>query len=194
MLASLKVRLGIESSNTDFDTMLAEFLQSATIRLYPTTAVEVPPQTTTISVDSYGEAIIDLATLSTPVLDVRSSMGVEVLYNGTYMPVNSVFRHGTQLRLRDLDSGTTTARLYGLNQFALTGSDATTTIPTYLQLPVLWYAMSEFFEYLGSNKAKYNIYAQQSGARGVDNMADVSEFYEQRADNYIAEKATQYGA
>lgn len=189
-LASVKNRLGL--SVTTFDTVLADFLQTACSRLYPTTAAEVAAQTVSVSPDSYGEATVDLsADLGTAVSDVRL---VEAFDGDTYYPVSNIYRHGVSLRVRDLTSDTTQLKIYGLNPFALTSNANTTTVPDYLQLPLFWFAMSEFYDYLLGSKANYNTYIQQSGARAVDNMRDEAIFYETKAINYIEENATAYGS
>lgn len=188
-LASVKNRLGITVST--FDTVLADFLQTAVSRLYPTTAYEAAAQTVTATPDNYGEATVDLSALSIPLSDVRR---VEAYDGETWFTVSNIFRHGTSLRVRDLPSGVTQLKLFGLNPFALTSSAGTTTVPDYLQLPVFWFAMSEFYDYLLGSKANYNIYVQTTGARAVDNMRDEAVFYETKAINYIEENATAYGS
>jgi hypothetical protein len=192
-LVSVKNRLDL-SSDTTFDTVLADYILAAVKRLYPRAGAQIAPQTVSISPDTYGEAFVDLqsASLTTKLDGVRL---VEIAGSGAWAPNDSRYQHGTQLRLRDLPSWATQAKLYGLNRFVLDASvAANTTVPEELEHAVIWYAMSEFYENLTGNKRKYNIYMQTNGARGVDNMRDEAIYYEQRADQYIEEQRTGGGA
>lgn len=185
-LTAAKNRLNI--SGTDFDTQLTDFFDTAVDRLYPKVQKEVAVQTITPTVDDYGEANVDLSALGTALDDVRL---VEACQSSTWWPADKIFRHGTYLRVRDLPSDVTQLKLYGLKKYVVASSS--TDIPEAMELPVLWYMMSEFFDYLAGNKAKYNIYAQTTGARSVDNMRDESAYYEQKAEEYIDSRAQLYG-
>lgn len=186
-LAAAKNRLGI--TGTDFDTQLTDFFDMAVDRLYPRVQKEIASQTTVPTVDSYGEANIDLSAITTPVDDVRL---VEAYQSTNWWPADNIFRHGVYLRVRDLPSDVTLLKIYGLKKYVVSGSAV--DIPEHLELPVLWYMMSEFYDYLSGNKAKYNIYAQTSGARAVDNMREESAYFEVKADEYIEKQQTLYGS
>lgn len=190
-LVSVKNRLDLVTDTT-FDTVLADYIAAAVARLFPRAGAEVPAQTVSAVVDAYGEANIDLSGLATPLADVRY---VEAMGSQAWQPVDNKWLHGNILRLRDVSNYVTSFRLYGINRFTLHATiPANTTIPQELELAVIWYAMSEFYENLTGNKRKYNIYMQQSGARGVDNMRDEAIYYEQKADQYIEEQAGMYGS
>lgn len=47
--------------------------------------------------------------------------------------------------------------------------------------PLIDFACSEFASMLAGSKSHFNAYSQTSGARGVDSMTDLSNFYEGRA-------------
>lgn len=190
-LTSVKNRLDLVSDTT-FDTVLADYISAAVGRLFPRAGAEVDPQTVSVSPDSYGEVSIVLSGLTKPCADTRQ---VEGMGGGAWFPLDSKYVHNKTLRLRDVPSYCTTVRIYGLNRFTLHASDpAQTTIPEELELAVIWYAMSEFYENLTGNKRKYNIYMQTTGARGVDNMRDESIYYEQKADQYLEEQVGLYGS
>lgn len=180
---AVKNRLGI--SVTTWDTQIDDFVAQAVNRLAPKAQKEVASQTKALTVDNYGESIVDLSALSTPVTDVRL---VEVTDGNSYWPADSIYRHGVSLRIRDLISSVTTAKIYGLNAYVITD------VPDNLQLAVFWFAISEFYDYLASNKSQYNIYAQTTGARAVDNMRDESTYFEAKAENYLDEHANAYGS
>ena len=181
---AVKNRLGIPSGTTTFDTILDDFIGQSVNRLSPKAQKEVAAQTKAVSVDSYGEATVDLSALSTAVADVRL---VEASSGFSWDPADSIHRHGVTLRVRDLDTAVTSLKLYGLNPYVLTD------VPDALQLAVIWFAMAEFYDYLAGDKAKYNIYVQTTGARGVDNMRDESAYFEAKAEAHLDEHSTMYG-
>ena len=182
-LASVKMRLDIDSSDTTWDTQINEFVANAVKRLYPIAQLEVAVQTVALTVDTYGEAQITMSSLTTPILAARK---VEVSGGYGWSETNDNYHHGTTLFIRGLSSSDTQARVYGVTTFDLA------SVPTYLEQAVLWYAMSEFYDFLSGNKRKYNIYAS-GGARAVDNMKDEAQFYEQKANIYLNDRVTLYG-
>lgn len=184
-LASVKTRLDIDSSQTAFDAAINEFVLAGVKRLYPIAQKEVAPQTAVVSVDGFGEASFDLLTLTTPCVAARKveySVGGSAFYSAP-----DTFHHNTTLQVRELPANSSvTLKIYGLAPFVLAD------VPTFLEQAVLWYAISEFYDFLSGNKSKYNIYTQ-SGARSVDNMRDEAEFYEQKANVYLNDRTTLYG-
>ena len=181
--ASVKIRLGIPSATTTFDDAIDEFVLSGVKRLYPIAQREVAIQNVSVSVDSFGEASVELSTLPTPAL---SSRKVEAYAGGAWSRVEDTYHHGTQLVARELASNVTSLKIYGLTSYTLAN------VADYLEQAVLWFAMSEFYDYLVGDKASYNIY-MQSGARNVDNMQDESDKYEQKANVYLNDRVTLYG-
>lgn len=193
-LTAVKNRLSV--TTTDFDTQLTDFFDTAVDRLNPEVLKEVAPQTVTATVDSYGEATVDLSALATPLDDVRL---VEATEGSQFYPADNIYRHGISLRVRGLATTVTQLKLYGLKAYAVTatggeGSAPGTDIPERYELPVLWYMMSEFFDMLAGNKAKFNTYQQSAGGNAVDDMRAEADYYEQKADAYVEKKATLYGS
>lgn len=186
-LTAVKNRLNITDSS--FDTQLTDFFDTAVDRLYPKIQKEVDPQTVNLTVDTWGEATVELSTLSPALDDVRL---VEVTQGDSWYPADSIYRHGTKLRIRDLATTVTQGKLYGLKAYVVVS--ASTDIPERFELPVLWYMMSEFFDMLAGNKSKFNIYQQSAGGNAVDDMRAESEYYENKAERYIEDKATLYGS
>lgn len=182
---AVKNRLGIPAATTTWDTLIADFVTNAVKRLSPKAQQEVASQDKAVTVDSYGEANVDLSALSTACQDARL---VEATNGNEWFPADSVYRHGVNLRVRDLPSDVTTLKIYGLKDFVIT------TVPDNLHPAIFWFAMAEFYDYIAGNKAQYNIYTQTSGARAVDNMRDESSYFEAKADLYIDERATVYGS
>ena len=183
-LTSLKRRLDIDSSDTSFDAQLNEFVLSAVGRLYPVAQKEVPTQTKNVTVDNFGETTVDLSALTTPCMAARKVEYRE--QSGVWAPADATYHHGVSLQVRELPTYVTTLNIYGVTMFDLA------TVPAYLEQAILWYAMAEFYDFLAGNKRKYNLY-QLNGARAVDNMEDQSEFFEGKANVYLADRATIYG-
>ncbi|WP_299376743.1 hypothetical protein [uncultured Kiloniella sp.] len=187
-LAAAKSKLALDDITT-FDTKIEDFFEAAVARLYPKVQKEIGAQTVAAAPDTYGEVTIDLSALTTPLTDVRL---VEA-YESYYYPVDSIFRHGTSLRIQQLNTAVSAFRIYGLEKFAVV-SDDVPGLPGEFFLPIVWYMMSEFFDYLLGDKSRYNIYAQSSGARAVDNMESEATYYADKADEYIEERAQLYGS
>lgn len=181
--ASTKSRLGIKTDNTDLDDVIDEAVDKAVKRLYPLASKEVSVQTVDVSVDSLGETEVDLGSLVTPLEAARLVEARE--YEGFY-PVSEIYHHAGDLRVRQLNSGVTKLRLYGLTKYTLAD------IPTELEIAVIWYAMSDFYDFLAGSKRHYNIYMQYGG-RQVENMRDESEAYDDKARVYLEEHTTIYG-
>lgn len=182
-LASVKTRLDIQTSDTTWDAAINEFVLSGVKRLYPIAQLELAPQTKSITVDSYGAATVDMTTFTTPILAARK---VEVSGGQSWVQASDYYHQSNQLIINDLSSSDTTVKVYGLTQMAIGD------VPTYLEQSVIWYAMSEFYDYLAGNKRKYNLYTQ-NGSRSVDNMQDESDKYEQKANVYLNDHVTLYG-
>lgn len=180
-LASVKTRLDI--ADTTWDTAINDFVAMAVKRLYPVAQLEVAVQTVALTVDNYGEAQVNMASMSTPILAARK---VEVSGGYGWSESNDNYHHGTTLFVRSLNSGTMQARIYGVTTFTLP------TVPEHLELAVIWYAMGEFYDFLAGNKRQYNVY-MQGGARAVENMRDEADFYERKANVYLNDRATIYG-
>lgn len=174
---------------SDFDTALTDFFDAAVDRLYPKIQKEVAAQEKVVTVDSYGETTVDLSALSTPLDDVRL---VEATKGQSWYPADEIYRHGTILRVRDLESTVTSLKLYGLKAYVV--SDAAVDLPERYELPVVWFMLSEFFDMLAGNKSKFNTYQQSAGGNAVDDMRAESEYYENKANAYLDEKATLYGS
>lgn len=154
-------------------------------RLYPIAQKEIGIQSKIAGSDSFGETSMDLSVLPIPAIAVR-----KVEYStsgGAFVPAEDTYHHGTILIIRDLPADQSiTFKLYGLTMFDLS------TIPVYLEQAVIWYAMSEFYDFLSGNNRKYNLYTD-NGARSVDNMKDESEYYESKANVFLNDRTTLYG-
>lgn len=187
-LTAAKNRLYLEGS-TDFDTELTDFFDMAVDRLYPKVQKEIAAQTVNATVDSYGEAIVDLSAVTTPLDDVRL---VEATEGFETYPVSNIYRHGVNLYVRGLNTSVTQLKLYGLKKYVIAAS--TVDLPEHFELPVIWYMLAEFYDMLAGHKGKFSVYAQQAGGNAVDDMRAEAQYYEAKAEAYIDEKAQLYGS
>lgn len=60
------------------------------------------------------------------------------------------------------------------------------SLPTEYNQPFLNLCYSEFASFLAGDRSAYSEYTQSAGARAVDNMTDLAQFYEQKADRQFA--------
>lgn len=177
-----KKRLGIDASITTFDNDLEEFAEDGIDKFYPYAQREIDPQDSNLTV-SNNSAVVDLSGLSTPCDGARM---IEVSDgSGIFQDVEYI-QHGTKIKITDISSSNTTARIYGLGRFDLA------TCPKELELAVVYFLMSEFYTMLVGNKRKYNVY-MQNGRSATENMNDLSEYYEQKAITHLNDRATLYG-
>jgi hypothetical protein len=178
-----KRRLGIDLSDTQFDAEIDDYVVDAVDRLWPQGAQEVAPQTVALVVDAYGQATVDLAALSTPLDDVRKA---EVSEGYQPYPADRISTHGTILTLRQLSTSVNQGFLYGLKKLTLS------TCPTELNMAVIYFTMSDFYNNNAGEKSKYNEY-MQNGRGAVDGMEGLAIDYEQKAKAILEDKATLYG-
>ena len=181
---SVKNRLDLDQANTDFDSQIDDFIDKGIKRLYPIALRPLPVQVKDIIVDGFGEAVIDLSALTNPADSVRK---VEVS-NGVagWLRTSDFYHQGTFLYIQDLDGSVSQARLYANGVFTLDN------LADDLEPPVVWFAMSEFYDYLAGNKRKYNSY-MNNGAREVDNMNELSDYFERKANVYLNDRVHIYG-
>lgn len=184
---AVKSRLSIKAAVTTWDTTIADMVESAVRRLYPTATLEVASQTVSVfTVNNLGEAEIDISGLATP---LRAARRVEAYDGEAWHRITDTLHHGNILTLRGLnESSDTELRIYGLVNYS-----ATTQVPDWLIQALIWYTMAEFYDLLASNKSTYSIYMQNTGARGVDNMQEQSEYYDQKAEMYVEKQSQVYG-
>lgn len=181
--AGMKKRLDIPAADTTFDDTIDQFVEDAVKRFAPGVYEEVDVQEVSVTVSDRGEAIVDLSALGTSIDDVKE---LEASAGDGEYPADTFKIHGTKMRVRELTSDVTSLFIYGLKEYTLD------TIPPYLELPVYYFALSEFYTFLMANKAKYNVY-MQNGRGAVDNMQDLVDFWEQKGLEYMADKGTPFG-
>lgn len=178
-----KLSLDILFSDITFDTRIESFVGRAVRRLPPYAYREVPRQSSSVTPDSFGEVEISLSDLSTALDDVRK---VEASDGTSKWPAKRHQTHGTTLTVRELSSDVTTIILYGLKKFTVT------EVPTELDNVIVWFTMGEFYAFLAGNARQYNVY-MQNGRQETDNMADLADYWDNKAKQELIEKGQLYG-
>lgn len=167
----VKNRFNIPLSVTALDTIIDGLVSDATdllnnyVRLTATATTVVTYTTTSFTVAS-GRTVIDLS-----------------LDDGLNKPVilTDWYQEDTTIKLTGSFDGTITYR-YKTNY---TTSDLT-SLPTEYNQPFLNLCYSEFSTFLAGDRSAYSMYTQSAGARAVDNMIDLAQFYEQKAERQFA--------
>lgn len=173
----IKTRLSVDT--TDFDTDIDTFVNESVDALYPMVMDEASPEEVSIGTN---DTKFDLPA---GIDDVKR---IEYKEGRLYLPFQGVYhQHGSEV-IFESAPGNLTLRVYGLSRYSVT------EVPSQLQTVVINWAMSEFYSMLVGNKRKYNIYAQSSGARSADNMRDLSDYYLDRGNQTLNDRARIHGA
>lgn len=93
-------------------------------------------------------------------------------------PFTDYTRRGNRILLKQWLADDTDVTLFLEVPYTIT---TIADIPRMYTRPMIELASAEFATTLAGDKSRYNIYSQQTGARGVDNMLDLAEYYETRA-------------
>ena len=176
----IKNRLGIKPSVTMYDALIDDFIDSSVGRLFPAAGLEIKRQT----VPAANE--IDLSQLTEPMHFVRRVEWFDQ-FSGKDRITREFYHHGDYLYMKDLPEGASDLVLYGVAPF-----ETVDDVPIYLLQVVIWFSMAEFYDYLAGDKSRYNIYMEATGARGVDNMQDLSAYYETKGTQRLEEAAQVY--
>ena len=181
----LKRRLGIREDENQFDTDIDDFTYEAVANLYPIVQVELPTETYTLPA---GENEISLKheDLSGDIETVRR-LEIYSDENDTWNPTDEYTQHDNFIYLYEGFSSGKQIRLHGLGRYNLSN------LPKEFEQVVLNWAMSEFYSLLVGDKRKYTIYTQTTGSRSVDNLRDLSDYYLDRGNQLLADRATVRG-
>lgn len=170
-LSRMKMKFGINSAEARFDTMLTEALEAGVDRISPY-AAEYTSGSQAITHSDYSYNNAAFATHKVEAIDFTpDSTSIPQLWT-------SYMQRGATLYFTERFSESGTINYYYRTPYSY---DNFSDIPTSVVLPLLDFASSEFASMLAGNHTMYNIYQQASGARGVDNMLQMSDFYEGRA-------------
>lgn len=173
----IKSKLDIAVGNTDFDAMLLECIEQAVPRLAPYVQYQLA-EDTSVTLATYDDSLtLPVANSTLQRLFMRTSS------NDVWQLVDLWRQHRSTVYLQDIIGTTTYVKILAHRPFAYSDADLALLEADYpsAMLPLYLFAMAEFATMLVGNKRKFNIYQQMNGARTLDEMKDLVEFYENRA-------------
>lgn len=175
-LERVKTRLHIAASNTDFDADINDYVESAVNRLYPmvtklmdTREVTLTSNSQTVELQSGAEGV----------------SFIEIIQDGEYDFYEEYSLVGRKIRF---DNSQTSGRKFAITEYTRHTYAAITDIPAEYELVVVYWAMSEFYEFLAGNKRKYSVYMNSAGTNAVDNMQDMVDRLEERANDILGDR------
>lgn len=172
-LAAVKAELDIASAVTTFDTDLTAFANRSIKRLFPYVQDEIIDETITIGTD---ENTFDLpATLES----------IRFMYDADGYRVENFIQHDREVIMDELPAEGV-MKIYGNGRFTLA------TLPAEYEEALIYYTCALFYSQLAGSKRKYNAY-MASGAQAVNNMRDMAQWYEERANTYLQDRGVLLG-
>ncbi len=175
-----KRRLGIPEADIQFDTDLDDFAIEAVSSLYPIVQAELEPEEFQLPANQSDISLADSPIVSIRKIKVQNE-------SGAWVGTDEYTIHRDVVSLYSSSSSQLNLRIEGSGRYNITD------VPPEYSMVVLNWIMSEFYSLLIGDKRKYNIYAQTTGARGVDNLRDLSDYYLDRGNQLLADRATIRG-
>lgn len=179
--ARTAVKRLLDISDTTFDDDIDAFVTSGVKRLFPFIQKEIAPASVTSFTTKAGSRVeFDLPT------DVEGIRILEAYEGDGYYEHTDFVIHGNKVIVNSAPSNATEYSVYGLGRYTLAN------LVEELEQAVIYYACSEFFNLLIGNKRKYNVY-MSNGRPAVENMQDMADYYDQKANIYLNDRGTIYG-
>ena len=177
----------VPSGNSSFDDDINNYVQDAAKQLYPIAMRELGPDTS--------------ASFNTDARDCSLPSGYEQvrileLYDSgmsDYYPTSDFKVHNGKIWLDNPVTESTQARIWGWGRHVVAADAANTTVPDELELVVLYWATSFFYDALAGNRRKYNIYVGSGGQAADRDMKDSSAFFMEKANQLLADRAKLAG-
>ncbi len=175
----VKNKFNIPTSVTNLDTIITGVVADATdllngyVRLTATATQVVTYSTTSFTVTA-GRKVKEIYLddgLQKPVTITDWYQVDTTVYLTSYFDGTLTYRYDTNYTVSDLPS-----------------------LPTEFNQPFLNTCYAEFASFLAGDRSAYSEYTQSAGARAVDNMTDLAQFYEQKADRQFAKVEQSEGA
>jgi len=176
----VKRRLGILQDDLQFDSDIDDFTTESINSLYPIVQAELAPESFVLNANS---SEIDLS--ESEIVSVRKLKFQDE--NGYLESSDEYTMHADVITIYGSSSYERTVVVEGSGRY-----DVANVPLEYNQVIINW-IMSEFYSLLTGDKRKYNIYTQTTGARSVDNLRDLSDYYLDRGNQILADRATIRG-
>lgn len=184
LVADAKRMLNITDST--FDSDLTTYVPYAIKLLSPIALNEVAADTTkTVNSDN---RTIDLPT---GMRQVRSG-GLELYSSDVsdYRVFSDFRQHGSKIVTDYYVAAGTQSRIWGLSDYKQDASD----LPIELELVIVYWTMSLFYNSLAGNKRKYNIYVGTTGSAADHDMKDSATFYMNEGNSILTDRVTVRGS
>lgn len=170
----VKGKFQIPSANTDFDGDIDDCVEVSVSTLEPFVRRNYPADTSVTVASSSDSFTVPESGTTVYKLQVRASGTTD-----NWLTVKDFFQIGDEVYLQDEYGTAIDCRIFAQGEYDLSTID---NIPSRFDGALIDYACAEFASVLAGQKTKYNIYQQVNGARSVDSMADLAQFYEARAE------------
>lgn len=172
--ARVKEKLDIASTITLFDSIIDNCLTDAMPRLAPFFVYDVPADTSLTLASNDDSFTVPGTNATVQKIYVRTSP------NNVWANLDFWGQHGNKVYLYERICTTTYVKLLARRAFTFTDADLALMSPA-AEAPLYMFACAEFATILVGNKRKFNIYQQTNGARSVQEMRELSEWYDNRA-------------
>ncbi len=176
----VKRRLGINEDDDSFDSDIDDFTIESIDNLFPIVQVELAPEEFPLLPEEYK---VDLS--ASDILSVRKVLLSNT--EGVSESTDDFTMHGETLALYGTSSYARIVTVEGLGRYNIDN------VPLEYNQVVINWIMSEFYSLLVGDKRKYTLYTQTSAARSVDNLRDLSDYYLDRGNQILADRATIRG-
>jgi len=181
----VKRRLGIYEDDGQFDSDIDDFTLESIKNLYPIIQRELPPEEYVLAMDGNQIPLLD-PTLTGDIVNVRK-LELKDDTTGAWQGYDEFTQHENIVSLYTSWVTGKTLRIEGNGRYT------NGNVPSEYDQVIICWAMSEFYSLLVGDKRKYNIYSQTTGSRSVDNFRDLSDYYLDRGNQILADRATIRG-
>ena len=170
---------------TTFDSQLTDHMRLAVSNLYPQAQAELTPDTSLVWPSSD-----NVLTLPTGVRGIRM---LEIKSDATYyrrIDSSHYMVHGSQVILGTLEWASYPMRVWGLGNYVLHASSAaSTTLPSELEVVVVYWTVALFYESLAGNRRRYNVYVGAAGAAADQDIKDSAEYFTERGQEILLQRS-----
>lgn len=179
---AVKALLYIDTSNTDFDSEIDQFVDESTSELWPILQMDVAPNTDTSLASGENSFALPSGIDNVKWLEVSDTQ-VDYLKIPAYL----YKQHAGSIYLQETYDETKTIRIFGTTKYAHTD------LPDEFHNVVVYWAVAKFYRMLIGNKRKYNIYTTATGRAGVDNMASMAEDFQDDGNTLLMDRVALLG-
>lgn len=187
--ARTKIKTKLDIQDTTFDAMLLECIEQVIPRLAPYISYRIAEDTSVTLATHADNFTLPVANSLLDRMYIRESV------NDVWREHDLWRQNRNTIYISEPISRTTYVKLIAHRPYTNTDADLALLMvdtPAAL-LPLYFFAMSEFATYIIGNKRKFNIYQQSNGVRTLDEMQQLSQFYENKAIRILEDELSAEG-